>query len=110
MRPARQGSFLHTGLSAGTRYYYAAFAHNDLPAYAAAATASAVPLSPADFDQDGDVDQADFGHLQACFSGTGSAYGAGCQDADLITDGAVDGADLAWFVSCMGGADQTPGC
>jgi hypothetical protein len=66
--------------------------------------------SLADFDLDGDVDQEDFGHMQGCFSGTGSAYGAGCQDADLIIDGSVDGADLERFLSCMSGSDQMPGC
>ena len=27
---------------------------------------------PGDFDKDGDVDQSDFGHLQACYTGPGT--------------------------------------
>mgnify|MGYP003346391826 CR=1 FL=1 len=34
-----------------------------------------------DFDGDGDVDQADFGRFQACFSGSGTGYGPGCEVA-----------------------------
>jgi hypothetical protein len=66
--------------------------------------------SPADFDWDGDVDQKDFGHIQACLSGPGVTYGPGCQDADLTVDGAVDGADLDRFLSCVNGAGRPPGC
>jgi len=65
--------------------------------------------SLADFNWDGDVDQADFGHLQACLSGAGVMYGPGCQDADLVVDNAIDGADLGWFLSCLNGAGQRPG-
>jgi hypothetical protein len=64
----------------------------------------------ADFDGDGDVDQADFGVLQACLSGTGKLYEFGCQAADLVIDGAVDDADLASFMSCMNGPNQPPAC
>jgi hypothetical protein len=108
--PGSQGSFLHTGLRADTQYYYTAFAYNDVPAYATAATASAVPLCPADFNHDGDVDQSDFGHLQSCLSGSGVSYGPGCQDADLVVDGAVDGADLDAFLSCVNGAGRPAAC
>ncbi len=108
--PGSQGSFLHTGLSADTRCYYTAFAHNDLPAYAPAVITSVFPLSPADFDEDGDVDQADFGHLQACLTGAGVMYGPECHDADLVVDNAIDGADLGWFLSCLNGPGQPPVC
>jgi len=65
-------------------------------------------LSMADFDLDGDVDQVDFGHFQACISGTGSASGPACQDADLEGDGAVDGEDLGLFLQCFGGPGTPP--
>jgi len=64
----------------------------------------------ADFDVDGDVDQADFGVFQACFSGPDVAYESGCEKADLTGNGAVDQADFALFRDCLGGADQVPGC
>ncbi|MHC4671502.1 MAG: fibronectin type III domain-containing protein [Planctomycetota bacterium] len=65
---------------------------------------------PGDFDEDRDVDQEDFGHLQACFSGDTRPYELGCDDADLHTDGDVDQDDFIVFKSCMSGANQTPGC
>ncbi len=69
-----------------------------------------VLVPPASQAVDVDVDQADFGHLQACLSGAGVMYGPGCQDADLVVDNAIDGADLGWFLSCLNGAGQPPGC
>ncbi|UCD28515.1 MAG: sulfatase-like hydrolase/transferase [Planctomycetota bacterium] len=63
-----------------------------------------------DFDGDDDVDQEDFGHFQACFSGTGDLYGAGCKDADMDSDEDVDLVDFNIFHSCMAGANQSPGC
>ncbi len=57
-----------------------------------------------DFDHDGDVDQADFGYLQACISGSGVAQGStGCQDALLDNDVDVDRDDLAIFLGCLHG-------
>jgi len=68
---------------------------------------------PGDFDRDGDVDQSDFGHLQACFSGLGaSELPPGCEDARLDVDGDVDLNDFAIFQACMSGASLPgdPGC
>jgi hypothetical protein len=64
---------------------------------------------PGDFDQDGDVDQADFGRFQACLSG-GESVGPDCMTADLDRDGMVDQGDFARFYDCMGGPEQPPGC
>ena len=63
-----------------------------------------------DFDGDLDVDQEDFGHFQACFSGHGVQYPAGCEDADFDLDGNVDENDLSVFQACMGGPNRPPGC
>ncbi len=62
-----------------------------------------------DLDRDRDVDQADFGLLQACLTGvsvpsTDPACGRARQDAD--TD--VDPEDVAAFLQCLGASGQTP--
>lgn len=58
----------------------------------------------ADLDDDLDVDQSDFGAVQACVSGTGQAYETGCDTADLDGDGDVDTDDLLRFIDCTSGA------
>jgi hypothetical protein len=67
-------------------------------------------VSDKDFDQDGDVDQEDFGVFQHCLSGTGVSYGTGCAPADLDTNGAIDQTDFSLFWACMAGAGRPPGC
>jgi len=62
-----------------------------------------------DFDLDLDVDQEDFGYLQACFSGDTRPYEVGCGDADLDTDDDVDLDDFSVFQLCMNGANNPPG-
>jgi hypothetical protein len=63
---------------------------------------------PCDFDQDGDVDMADFGHLQACLSGYGvSQTDSACWDTRLAGHLYVDGQDVAIFRACLGG-EQRP--
>lgn len=57
-----------------------------------------------DFDRDGDVDQADFGHLQLCYgSRVADAPVDGCENADLDRDGFVDQQDLDKFQECATG-------
>ncbi len=68
------------------------------------------PVGNPDSDGDGDVDQEDFGDLQACFSGEGVGYGAGCFNGDLDGDGDVDMTDFNLFTGCMNGPNQPPGC
>ncbi|GMU24419.1 MAG: hypothetical protein AMXMBFR13_44930 [Phycisphaerae bacterium] len=66
-----------------------------------------------DFDCDGDVDQADFGYFQKCFSTAGGlAPPAGCGDADLDGDVDVDQADLVIFRGCQSGENvpANPAC
>lgn len=62
----------------------------------------------ADADQDGDVDQADFAALQACYTGPGSfTLPAECACFDrpesLEPDGDIDQADLFKFEDCASG-------
>jgi lysophospholipase L1-like esterase len=57
-----------------------------------------------DFDDDGDVDQEDFGHLQLCFSSTGVIPpGSTCSDTDVDGDGFLNSIDLAIFQGCQRG-------
>lgn len=64
---------------------------------------------PGDFDGDGDVDQEDFGHLQACLSGPGIQQNKPeCIDARLDADTDVDIDDVEIFLSCFGGPNRPP--
>ncbi|MBI4581074.1 MAG: hypothetical protein HY718_15325, partial [Planctomycetes bacterium] len=63
-----------------------------------------------DLDGDDDVDQSDFGILQACMSGNGQPYPPGCERADLVVDGVVNNADLDRLLSCLNGPHQPPAC
>lgn len=59
---------------------------------------------PGDFDGDGDVDQSNFGHMQACLSGAFVEQDdPHCQDAKMDGDEDVDEADVAVFMECMTG-------
>ena len=61
---------------------------------------------PGDFDYDGDLDQEDFGHFQACFSGFSVPQNdPDCQLAKFDDDADVDQADLQAFMACMSGAN-----
>jgi hypothetical protein len=66
-----------------------------------------------DFDVDGDVDLDDFGHLQACMSGSGIRQDdPACRDADLDRDDDVDLVDFGLLQCCYSGPGQPalPGC
>jgi PKD repeat protein len=66
---------------------------------------------PGDFDGDGDIDQKDFGHLQACYSGSGEQQtDPDCLDAILDGDGDVDASDFAIFQTCMSGPNVPASC
>lgn len=62
------------------------------------------PALPPDFDNDGDIDQTDFGIAQRCY-GMDLAFDAPaeCQAADLDRDCDVDGDDLDRVRSCASG-------
>jgi hypothetical protein len=66
--------------------------------------------SAADFDGDGDVDQADFGLLQACFTPMGGPLPAGCEHVNLDGDPDIDQDDFNLFMPCVGGPNAPPGC
>lgn len=71
------------------------------------------PASDADFDDDSDVDLADFGHFAACFNGPNrEAALLDCDDADLDVDNDVDLADFSEFAACFNGPNRPPalGC
>jgi len=58
----------------------------------------------ADFDRDGDVDQSDFGHFQACLTGADAAQNdPACRNALLDNDSDVDQADFGLFQRCYSG-------
>jgi hypothetical protein len=60
--------------------------------------------SPCDFDLDGDVDQEDFGYLQACITGPGIALSdADCYFGLLDEDGDIDEDDVSLFATCLSG-------
>lgn len=70
-------------------------------------TLAGCPTSRADFDRDGDVDQADFGHFQACLDNPGVFQAdPACQDAALDVDADVDLDDFAIFQLCMTGPNM----
>ena len=60
--------------------------------------------SAPDFDGDSDVDQADFGKIQACLSGAGVWPTSECVTCDMDRDGDVDALDVAAFRKVMLGA------
>jgi len=69
------------------------------------ATSTCCPYPFADVDQDGDVDQEDYGALQVCYTGTGGGILAGCQCLDSDGDDDIDGADLLSFKACVSGSN-----
>jgi alpha-glucosidase len=63
-----------------------------------------VELKYPDFDEDGDVDQSDFGHIQVCLTGENITPPAdGCDDSDLDQDEDIDSDDLDIFYGCLSG-------
>jgi hypothetical protein len=61
--------------------------------------------APCDFEPDGDVDMADYGRFQSCYTGSGNAQTApACQGARLDEDEDVDRFDFDRFTACMSGA------
>lgn len=64
---------------------------------------------PGDWDEDGDVDQSDFGHFQRCLSGdTVPQNNQQCQTAKFDADSDVDQLDFAAFRECFSG-NAVPG-
>ncbi len=65
-----------------------------------------------DFDQDSDVDQDDFGHLQKCLNGSAPQLDPLCADARLDGDEYVNGGDIDRFLACYSGPEieASPAC
>lgn len=61
-----------------------------------------------DMDGDLDVDQADFGLLQACYAPAGATLPQACLAAELNGDGVIGQGDFSLFMECLGGANVTP--
>ena len=91
----------------GTTYYFVVSAVGPGGESGNSSEAGATPVAPkakCDFDQDGDVDQADFGRFQACFTGPGVAQDdPACTGAKLDTDDDVDQDDFTLFRGCLSG-------
>lgn len=65
-----------------------------------------IRLQPGDLDDDGDVDQEDFGRFQACMTGPGFPQtGSTCTEALMDADDDVDQADFSIFQGCLSGAN-----
>jgi hypothetical protein len=69
-------------------------------------------IVPEDFDQDGDVDLADFDLFVPCASLPTFTPAPGCENRDLDHDNDVDQADFGVFQRCYGGTDLpiSPDC
>ncbi len=75
-----------------------------VPGIPMGADGCSVQILKGDFDRDGDVDQADFGFIQTCLSGSTIPYGAGCGACDFNHDNDVDRGDVQTFLSCLSGS------
>ncbi len=91
-------TYSDTGLETGQTYYYRVYAYGDFGSSGYSNEASAVAVSPADFDQDGDVDFADFEvFIAAWLSQPGDPHwDARC---DFNGDGIVNFLDYAVFAN-----------
>lgn len=61
-----------------------------------------------DFDADGDVDLADYMHLQRCFGGPAVPPSGGCENADVNGDGHVGVDDLHGMLAALNGPSPDP--
>jgi hypothetical protein len=63
------------------------------------------PVVPGDLDRDGDVDQQDFGLLQACLSGPGVPVSTVCRSGDVDGDEDADQQDVGVLQTCLSGSN-----
>lgn len=106
--PGSADGFAHSDVVDGAVYYYAAFTYDVVPNYSAGVHALARPHVAPDFDEDGDVDQEDFGHLQECYTGSFVPQEEPeCLDAALDSDDDVDVDDFTVLLGCLSGKNAT---
>jgi hypothetical protein len=101
-------NFTDTGLQPQTTYSYRVTAYdaaqNESGQSAEAVATTLKRYAIADFDEDGDVDQEDFGFVQRCYSESPPLPLSGvCLKADLNGDGVVNQLDNEVFLSCLSG-------
>ena len=63
------------------------------------------PPIPADFDNDGDVDQGDVDAFEICASGPTVPLTPGCEDTDFDSDNDTDQEDFGIVQRCLSGED-----
>jgi RHS repeat-associated protein len=91
--------------------YDRTWAPTEVFGYDADGNTTEVGLAAGDFNHDGDVDLADFGHFQDCFAGPNNPPAhSGCGDADFDDDGDVDLTDFGFFQGCFYGPNHPPAC
>jgi len=85
----------------------------DEPVVTTTVTGFALADPPPDFDEDGDVDVADFGFFQGCFNGPDRPHARPeCEAANFDggpDDEDVDVSDFVFFQACFNGASRPPG-
>jgi len=116
--PPLQGNQVQTTFDPGTMdplttYWWRIDAVNDVGTTTGELWNFTTGSVPGDFDADGDVDQEDFGHFQACLTGSGMPQSEpDCQDARLDDDEDVDQGDFGVFQACFSGPNMPadPGC
>lgn len=86
--PGQADSYVDTPLQAGTKYYYAAFAHDGTPNYATLVAAPGVPAWQADLDHNGTVNAVDFDRFLMAF-GHSSGQADYNAEADYDSDNTV---------------------
>ena len=88
------------------RWGYRCVVSNDLGNDTSNPATLSVLIRPPDFDDDGDVDQVDFGYFQACLTGPAvSQPDPACLLANLDGDSDVDQNDFGIFQGCISGPD-----
>ncbi len=106
--PGSHRSVTHAGLTNGQTYHYRAFTYfQDVSRfYSAGVGTSARPAMLIDYDQDGDIDQSDFSHIQSCLTGVNVPVAdPSCNNANLDgpADQDVDATDILRFIECYSG-------
>ena len=95
-----------TGLHAGSHIGVIAAAGNAFNSPQQVVVEVEVLTVGPDFDGDGDVDQTDYGHFQACLTGSSVHQNdPACQDARLDGDEDVDQNDFGILQGCFTGAN-----